>query len=402
MQRPSGDSQQESRAAGSRDVRRREHWKHKSVRSNRPAPAEPGAFGMKTALALLLLTMTTTGCVLPLRVVQTLLPPPRPEPDKTPYPKTVLRGIVPDQRIDWIGNDTVVFAGHPVDTRSQSWLYSWDLKTTPKQLFEGARNFCINGNAVMLSVREQTTQFVKDYRVSFPSKAVKYQGKREIATSPSYASRYTCDIHPIPTALHMHHWEELRPGEGYLDFGVDDIQRGYRVTHLDANLQNRQDTGIRVDLPILSEITDWRPQPGYLLYDLNISPEARKRWQQTNRLTLWHLDENHQGHAIHVPAGPWVNPGGGDTLFFKARDGLVITTSVLNRNGSPGNAGAYLVQPDGRYERLETGYVSEPALSADGCNLAYAFQEHLDQRSLPRKGGRILVVVNLCARRAQP
>ena len=173
------------------------------------------------------------------------------------------------------------------------------------------------------------------------------------------------------------------------------------MTHLDANLQRRQDTGIRVDLPILSEITDWRPEPGYLLYDMNISPEARKHWQQTNRLTLWHLDAQHQGHAVNVPAGPWVNPNGGDTQFFKARDGLVITTSVLNRNGSPGNAGAYLVQPDGSYERLETGYVSEPALSPDGCKLAYAFQEHLDERSLPHQGGRILVAVNLCAKRKQ-
>ena len=401
MQRHCRDSQHATGAADHRDVGRREHWKHKPVRSNRPAPAEPNAFGMKTALPLLLLTMTTTGCMLPLRVAQTLMPPPRPEPDNTPYPKTVLRGIVPDQRIDWIGNDTVVLAGHPINTRTQSWLYSWDLKSTPKQLLKGVRNFCINGNAVMLSIRDQNEGYVKDYRVPFPRKAVEYLGRRKITSSPSYASRYTCDNHPIPTALHMHHWEELRPGEGYLDFGGDDIQRNYKVTYLDANLQRRKDTGIRVDLPILSEITDWRPEPGYLLYDMNISPEARKHWQQTNRLTLWHLDAQHQGHAVNVPAGPWVNPNGGDTQFFKARDGLVITTSVLNRNGSPGNAGAYLVQPDGSYERLETGYVSEPTLSPDGCKLAYAFQEHLDQRSLPHQGGRILVAVNLCAKRKQ-
>jgi len=94
-----------------------------------------------------------------------------------------------------------------------------------------------------------------------------------------------------------------------------------------------------------------------------------------------------------------VNPRGGDIQFLKARDGLVITTSELNSNGSPGNAGAYLVQHDGRYERLETGYVSKASLSADGCRLAYAFQEYLDQRSLPKKGGRILVIANLCATR---
>ena len=35
-------------------------------------------------------------------------------------------------------------------------------------------------------------------------------------------------------------------------------------------------------------------------------------------------------------------------------------------------------------------------MSADGCRLGYAFEEHLDSR--PREGERILVVVNLCAK----
>ena len=56
---------------------------------------------MKTALALILLMMTTTGCALPLRLLRTLTA--TPNPDTTPYPKTILRGLVPGERIDWIG-----------------------------------------------------------------------------------------------------------------------------------------------------------------------------------------------------------------------------------------------------------------------------------------------------------
>jgi hypothetical protein len=370
------------------------------IRSDRPASAE-SAFGMKTALALLLLLMmTTTGCVLPMRVVQTLMPTPKPEPDNTPYPKTVLRGIVPGQKIDWIGNDTVVFAGWGVKNQPGTSIYAWDQLNPAQLVFKGASNFCINDNSIMLSAREPNTQSAKSYRIPFPSRKTEYLGTKELTHGFSYSSDYTCENKPVPLPLKRHNWAELKPGEGFLDFGVDDVQTNYKVTHLDSSLQHRKDTGIRVDLPFLSEITDWRPQPGYLLYNINLSPEERKRWQQSNRLTLWHLDPHHQGHAVNVPAGPWVNPVGGDTLFLKARDGLVITTGGLKKDGSPGNAGAYLVHPDGHYERLETGYVSEPALSADGCRLAYGFQEYLDQRSLPRKGGRILVVVNLCARRA--
>ena len=359
--------------------------------------ARPRAFGMKTALVLSLLMMTTTGCILPAKLLQALRSASRPEPDITRYPKTILRGIVPGQKIDWIGNDTVVFAGYPVQTQSRSWLYSWNLKTPPKQLLEGPTSFCVNGNSVMFSAGSPAAKIVKSYRITFPSRKIEHIETKQAVKGFSYGSRYTCQSRAVPAPLTMHNWRELRPGEGYLDFGVDDIQSDYKVTHLDANLQNRQDTGIRVDLPILSVITAWHPQPGYLLYDINLSPEERERWQQTNRLTLWHLDTQHRGHAVNVPAGPWVNPGGGDILFLKARNGLVITTAGFAPNGSPGNAGAYLVQPDGRYERLETGFVSEPALSADGCQLAYALEEYLDQRSLPREGGRILVVVNLCA-----
>jgi hypothetical protein len=69
---------------------------------------------MKTALTLFLLLMTTTGCALPLKLLQALLPAAKPVPDVTRYPKTILRDIVPGQKIDWVGNDTVVFAGYPV------------------------------------------------------------------------------------------------------------------------------------------------------------------------------------------------------------------------------------------------------------------------------------------------
>ncbi len=388
--------------AGSRPVGRWEHWLQQPIPPAGARSARPRAFGMKTALVLSLLMMTTTGCVLPLRVVQTLMPPPRPEPDNTPYPKTVLRGIVPGQRIDWIGNDTVVFAGHPVQTRSQSWLYAWDMKTPPKKLLEGVTSFCVIGDRVGAAIRAPKGRKNLSLWITFPELKMQQRIQQKPTTKASYSSRYTCQVHQTPAPLVGHFWKELGGKEGYLDFGpLDGTSMGHVATRLDNNLTNRQDTGIRIDLPILMHITDWHPQPGYLLYDINLSPEERERWQRTNRLTIWHLDEQHRGHALNVPAGPWVNTQRGDILFLKARDGLVITTRGFAPDGSPGNAGAYLVQADGRYQRLEKGFVSEPALSADGCRLAYAFERYNDHRSQPHEGGRILVVTNLCTRQAQ-
>jgi len=364
--------------------------------------ARPRAFGMKTALVLSLLMMTTTGCILPAKLLQALRSASRPEPDITRYPKTILRGIVPGQKIDWIGNDTVVFAGWGVKNQPGTSLYAWDLRNPPERIFKKASNFCVNGNSVMLSVREPKAELAKNYRIQFPSRTVDYLGTMEISKGLSYSSRHTCEIRTTPEPLIGHFWDELEQGNGYLDFGpLDGSLKGYAITRLDKNLTNRQETGIKIDLPILIHLTDWHPQPGHLLYDINLSPEERERWQRTNRLTVWHLDEQHRGHALNVPAGPWVNTHRGDILFLKARDALVITTKGFAPDGSPGTAGIYLVQPDGRYQRLETGFVSTPALSADGCRLAYAFEKYNDHRSQPHAGGRILVVANLCAERTE-
>jgi hypothetical protein len=349
---------------------------------------------MKTALALILLMMTTTGCALPLRLLRTLTA--TPNPDTTPYPKTILRGLVPGQRIDWIGNDTLVFIGWGAKDEPASSLYAWDLKNPPQRLLKGVASFCVNGNSIMLSKRTPTSRLSKHYRIRFPDRKVEYLGSQEPVKGFSYGSSYTCKSHPTPPPLLRHNWEELKPGEGYLDFGTDNEKRDYAVTHLDEKLGRRRDTGVRVNPPILTKITDWSPRPGYLLQPMGITSDKRREWIKTNILTLWHLDGKLRGHAIKVPAGPWVNTDGGDILFLKARDGLVITTAGFNRDGSPGTAGAYLVQPNGRYQRLETGFVSEAAMSADGCRLAYAFEEFLDSR--PHEGERILVVVNLCAK----
>jgi hypothetical protein len=266
-------------------------------------------------------------------------------------------------------------------------------------LLKGVESFCIDGNSVMLGKRAPTARLATHYRIRFPERKVDYLGSRELVKGFNYGSSYTCQNYPTPPPLLRHNWVELKPGDGFLDFGVDGSQPGYSVSRLEEKMKRRHDTGIKVDLPTLPAITDWHPEKGYLIYDINLSPEERRRWQHTNSLTIWHLNSELVGHAVNVPAGPWVNTEGGDTLFLKARNGLVITTAGFNRDGSPGTAGAYLVMPDGHYQRLETGFVSKPAMSADGCRLAYAFQEYLDQRSSPHKGGRILVVVNLCAKK---
>ena len=350
---------------------------------------------MKTALALILLMMTTTGCTLPLRLLRTLTA--TPNPDTTPYPKTILRGLVPGQRIDWIGNDTLVFIGWGAKDEPASSLYAWDLKNPPQRLLKGVTSFCVNGNSIEAAARDPETNTISDFQVSLNSNKTTRRPPQQPVTGISYSSKYTCQIKNTPQQLIGHFWKELRAGDGYLDFGpLDKPVKGYAVIQLNKSLTIQQDTGIKVDLPTLPAVTDWHPEKGYLIYDINLSPEERRRWQRTNSLTIWHLDGEQAGHAVNVSAGPWVNTHRGDILFLKARDGLVITTKGFNPDGSPGTAGTYLLKPDDSHQRLETGFVSEAAMSADGCRLGYAFEEYLDSR--PHEGERILVVVNLCAK----
>jgi len=206
----------------------------------------------------------------------------------------------------------------------------------------------------------------------------------------------TCSRVLIPDPLRDHIWKLLSRGDGFLDLGPND-HRSHRqepVVHVDA-AQRRRDTGLRLDQTTMLKVSPTAWDGSYLLYDFNPGPEGLRHWQKRNRFTIWHLDARFRARPLAVPAGPWVNERSDSIQFFPSRAGLLITSNNFARGGGPGEAGAYLLPPRGRPLRLERGLVAEPALSPDGCRLAYSHTLHL-AAPLTQAQQR-LVVVDLCA-----
>jgi hypothetical protein len=124
----------------------------------------------------------------------------------------------------------------------------------------------------------------------------------------------------------------------------------------------------------------------------------RRLWLQRGYLNVWRLDSNFAGHPIRVPAGPWLGVGGGSIDFLLVRNGLLVATNNFSPDGSPGNAGLYLLETSGKELRLERGLVMDASLSPNGCKLAYGFELRLDQ--ILMDAGRRLVVLDLCGGKA--
>ena len=342
----------------------------------------------------------TTGCTA-LPRGEPLAGPPLPlDP---PLHKRVLQGVIPLGRIAWVGNDRVVFPGIRQGTEGdrdkQVDLYLWSLQGAARRLLPRAENPCAHADRIHAWQYQPTP----GGRYPFERRPVELSGPDFRARTvppgagwPMVDDDNTCSRVLIPDPLRDHIWKLLSRGDGFLDLGPND-HRSHRqepVVHVDA-AQRRRDTGLRLDQTTMLKVSPTAWDGSYLLYDFNPGPEGLRHWQKRNRFTIWHLDARFRARPLAVPAGPWVNERSDSIQFFPSRAGLLITSNNFARGGGPGEAGAYLLPPRGRPLRLERGLVAEPALSPDGCRLAYSHTLHL-AAPLTQAQQR-LVVVDLCA-----
>lgn len=356
--------------------------------------------------------LALAGCIpLPLP-----LPMPRPGqgpmagpplPVAPPLRKRILSNAIPLGRIAWLSNSQLVFPGIPTGREgtppSSHDLYLWSLEGPARLLLPRTHNPCAHAGRIHA------------WQSPKPAPGRKAQVPRPVVLSapdfqarpvepgggwPMVSDENTCFRVLLPTSLRGLRWLLLSRQDGFLDLGPNDHRPHPQqpVLHLNGALR-RRDTGLRLDLPTSLTVSRTAWDGSYLLYDYNLQPEDLSRWQQSNSLTIWRLDPRRRGKPLTVPAGPWVAIGGGTIQFFPSRAGLLITSNNFARGGAPGDAGAYLLPPRGQPLRLERGLVEDPALSPDGCRLAYAHQLHLAANLAQAR--KRLVVVDLCGRNLQ-
>lgn len=353
------------------------------------ASTHPRVIRLLSALPLLL---ASGGCGL-IRAPAPQLTPPMPV--QAPLRKQVLQGYMPFGSIGWVNNELVMFHGSPVGSKAEKKsLYLWDLGRKPRLLLPHSHNSCASQGTIHTAEVIGEGKF-KPLKLSEPD----FKPQTRITSPAPILSVFdpaSCSWIENPPPLRDHTWQALRKGHGFLDFTPDGQQHSplVEVEHLATDMQTRDETGIRMKMPMLPMAVHAAHDDSYLVYDLNQSPADEQRWIETNNRTIWRLNRQMQGTPLNVPAGPWVGLGSGTISFLPSRPGVLITSNNFARNHEAGGAGLYLLPRDKPPQRLEGGLVEDAAISPNGCRVAYGFRPRLDT-GIP-EGGPRLVVLDLC------
>ncbi len=307
-------------------------------------------------------------------------------------------GIEIGEDVTWLDDNRIVFTGYQRQPRIPTSIYLWEIPDRITLLFESARGYCFDGET--LYATRKTPKGHERFLVRESGLARVRPVYTTPASGPIYWDRYMCMRRTIPSLLVGRTWSRLKPGDGYLDFGpVNGFDEPIRVRLLSEDGRSRRDINWVLAQPMLPAVMPVRHRDAYLVYDANLRPAERKMWRDQGRKAIWLVSASGRVEELSVTVGPWLT-NGGSILFALVRPGALVISQGFDPDGTPGAAGAYLVRPDGRSQRLASGLVDSPAVSPDGCRVAYAFQSHMGPG--PSKRGetptRSLTITDLCSK----
>jgi hypothetical protein len=312
---------------------------------------------------------------------------------QAPLRKQVLQGYMPFGSIGWVNNEQVVFSGIPIGSKDRHSLYLWNVREKPRLLLRNSPGGCASEGTIWAAQLSEKGKY-RQFALQAPNFILRPATTNQTASKSKFES-ISCTSVATPLPLEKRTWKPLRKGDGFLDFGSNEDTPGFQsVSHLDTDLRTKHETGILMEKPMLPMALYAAYDGSYLIFDLNVSEVELERWHKTGRRRIWRLDTHWLGTPLEVPYGAWSNQ---DISFQQARPGLLITSNNFARKGAPGGAGLYLLPPGRPVQRLERGLVEEPAVSPDGCRIAYGYRPRLDT-GIP-EGGPRLVVLDLCVHR---
>ena len=289
---------------------------------------------------------------------------------------TRLEGATPETQVGWLDDETVLFIGtkHSIDGSPEiSGLYAWNRKSPARLVLPDAYRFCFDGKTWTVRTGEpqpgRDDLIYRRYRLNPTDLSTTWIGPDQVGPSTGYLHPYTCSKEKRPTPLEAHHWDALRPQEGYLDFGADG-SFNQEISLISPSLKSQTPLGLRTRYPS-GRITKFSRFTGsYIIYDMGFSSETLGEWNQTKRFPIYTVSPKGYVHRIDVSAGPWSQQFGGDRSIEIAKTGLGISSKGGHRSRtSP--SGVYLLRQENAYTKLDHGIIDSLSASPGGCELAY-------------------------------
>lgn len=289
---------------------------------------------------------------------------------------TRLEGATPETQVGWLDNDTVLFIGSNDSTDGSPeirGLYAWNRKSPARLVLANAYQFCFDGKTWTARTGEpqpgREDLLYRRYQINPNDLTATWIGPDDMGMGKGYPNTYTCRDEEIPVQLTNHHWDALRPQDGFLDFGpTGSVNQEAFLTSPD--LTTRTPLGFTTKYPT-GRITKFSDLAGaYLVYDITFSPATLTRWNREKKFPIHIIMPNGLVRQVEVSPGPWSEQFGGDRSIEITRPGLGISSKGGHYLRNP-LSGVYILRPNKTFTRLDSGIIESLSASPDGCTLAY-------------------------------
>lgn len=321
--------------------------------------------------------------------------------------------------IHWLGSDHLIFWGFKVGpgprikpdkqwNRIEQGYYVWDLKgqtVTRDTSFDGVARLCVHNRYWSYLRPRLGTEKSWDLM----------EGERGGEGSRPFPKKYwfnpfSCRYYDTPPAWVIQGRETapLLEEHGYLDWGpslgTSEPDEYRKNTPIAFHPQGAQES---INLPIGRQQA-WRPDISYAAFKgAYLIPSLRYRdpatgvvehvvgpWPDGKPYPVWLLTPEGQITELKLPFHRLMR--GGSRQFYLTQAGVVV---VFHGSGGkkpyPGEAGGYLFH-DEKITKLIPGLVRNPAISPDGCRIAFIHDPY-DTESMKDRFDRITVkMIDLC------
>jgi hypothetical protein len=280
--------------------------------------------------------------------------------------------LMTEQQLGWINNETVLVVGY--SKPEGSGIYAWNPGNRPRMVLKQGYRFCFDGNtwtaiAAIPKKGENGNEYIR-YEINPKNLDTTVLGAMRREAGFNADSYFTCNNENLPQILKGRGLQILRPSDGFLDFGQHGAM-GQPLTLIKADTTTRIRTHILLSNP-LSTLAQYNLYPqSYLIYSLGFNPNVIEAWKAKNQHTIWKMQPNGSATTITIPAGPWLDTGGGDKSFAISKPGLLISSKGY---GEPHQwqAGVFLLRGDRSHSKISSGSSERLSVSPNGCRVAWS------------------------------
>jgi hypothetical protein len=280
--------------------------------------------------------------------------------------------LMTGHQLGWINNDTVLVVG---DRKPEGrGIYAWNPGSKPRMMLKYGYRFCFDGRkwTALAGIPKKSGSGFEYIRYQINPKSLE---TTLLETKPQKTDLYTdsyftCTEERFPDFLKSRGREILRPTDGFLDFGPHGSMN-QPVTLIKADKRTRVHTNIRLRSPLSTVVEHSSYSQAYLIYSLSFNPDIVNHWKESNQHIIWQMRPDGSTKTITIPAGPWLDTGGGDKSFAISKPGLLISSNGYGETHQK-QAGVFLIRENQSHSKISSGSSERLSVSPNGCRAAWS------------------------------